>query len=334
MKIAIALDAGAEHAPSSFEMGAAEAEAVLAVVGTARDVEGALVSLGHEVVRATLPETPDALFRALGALSVDCIVNLVESHRGRADLESSIAHLFELAEVPFTGSSGRALSLALEKPIARAVLLAEGVRVPLGVRVRGGRAATIERWPVIAKPSAQDASHGIDDRSVCADADALATQLARLAARGIDDVLVEEYVAGRELNVSLVARPDGGLEALPIAEIDYRALPPGRTPILTFEAKWDPSSVLYQATPSIRAELPASLAAEVTALAVRAAEALGLRGYARIDFRVDAHDRPYVIDVNPNPDLSRDAGFALALERGGRRYEDGIRAIVDEACAR
>jgi D-alanine-D-alanine ligase len=142
-------------------------------------------------------------------------------------------------------------------------------------------------------------------------------------------VLVERYIDGRELNVSIVELFDAPPRVLPVAEIVYRDVPGGVPRILTFASKWDPDSVDYQASESVEArDLSSSLRARIERMALAAWRALGLRGYGRVDLRVDDNDNPFVIDVNPNPDLSRDAGLALAASRAGVPYDELVRGLM------
>ena len=125
----------------------------------------------------------------------------------------------------------------------------------------------------------------------------------------------------------------GVLRVLPIAEIDYSNFPTGAPRILTYAATWEPSSEDYRGSPAVLAELSPHLRARVEAVALDVWRALGLRDYGRVDLRLDARG-PFVIDVNPNPDLSRGAGQCLAAERAGLSYESLVRGIIAEAHAR
>ena len=140
---------------------------------------------------------------------------------------------------------------------------------------------------------------------------------------------------GREFNVALLDSP-GGPQVLPVAEMLFENFAPDRPRIVGYDAKWDEGSDDYAGT--VRSfEFPESDQALLDALAHlarRTWSAFGLSGYARVDFRVDEQGRPTVIDVNANPCLSPDAGFAAALARAGIPYPDAVARILDAALAR
>lgn len=322
---------------ASAETGAAEAAAIESVLGVVADVEAIAWELGLHVERVPLPGELDGLFRSIAGLRAELLVNLAEGWRGIARNEIAIGWLLELSGKPYTGAPPRALALCLEKPLTRAILAAAGVPVPRGATMHAGDAplpfALDRRF--IVKPAAQDASHGIDAASVVDTEAALRARVAHLVARGIGPALVEEYVVGRELNVSIVELDGAPPRVLPIAEIDFAGFPPGTPRILTFAAKWDEASAEYRGSTSVAArDLDAALRARIESVALAAWHALGLRDYGRVDLRVDEGGSPYVIDVNPNPDLSRGAGLCLAAERAGIEYPRLVAGILAGASRR
>ena len=266
----------------------------------------------------------------------DVVVNCCESLRGDPALEMSVAALFELFRVPFTGSSALTLGIALDKGLAKALFRASGVPSPPHVVVRN--AADLERagtltYPLIIKPVAQDASIGIDGNAVVHDPGALARRVNFVWAQFGQAALAEEFIEGRELNVALLAGPDGELGPLPISEVSFEALPSGMPPIVGYDAKWTTDSAAYLGTPvHCPAAVDEKLADRVRSHALAAARAVGLRDYGRVDLRVRAGDGAvYVLEVNPNPDLSADAGFMRAARADGQTFASTIHRIL--ACA-
>lgn len=328
LSVAIAFDAMAIELPAECEVGADEADAVAAVGAAIDDVEGALRAAGHRPRRLPLAADPAALARTLAALECDVIFNLAESYGGQAAREAEIATRLAATGVPLTGSPPDVLGTCLDKGATRAAL-GGVVPVPAAALITHADAPLPPLpWPCILKPAAQDASHGIAFASVCADASSARTRARHLFERGLGPVLVEAYIDGRELNVSVLEDAgDGTLVVLPPAEIAFERWPADAPRILTYAAKWDPDSLEYQQSVSRRVASPEP---EAEAIARRVFAHLGLRGYGRIDLRVDARG-PFVIDVNPNPDLSLGAGFQLAAERAGRSYASVVDAIVQSA---
>jgi D-alanine-D-alanine ligase len=331
--VAIVFDERALVDPGGGDVGSAERAAVEAVGAVIDDVESIARARGARVERIALSADGATFLRQVAALGVDVVVNFAETWGGRADLEAAVGWALQARGIAYTGAPPRALTLCLDKPTTRAVLAAAGVGVADGVVLAGPDDAWPARVPTagpwIVKPAAQDASHGIDADSVVVDADGARARARVLFERGLGPVLVERFIDGRELNVSMVELKDAPPRILPVAEIVYGEMPAGSPRILTFASKWDPDSADYHASVSVEArDLSPELRGEIERTALAAWRALGLRGYGRVDLRVDDAGRPYVIDVNPNPDLSRDAGLALAASRAGIDYAELVEGIL------
>lgn len=260
------------------------------------------------------------------------VFNLCESLEGRADFEPAVAAVLERHRVAYTGNPPRALLTCLRKSSCNAALRAASVAVPATWRLVPGKPlpAGIE-YPVIVKPDAEDGSTGIHSRSVVHDARALAAIVAELRETIGGPIIVQRYIEGREINIALLGQP---LRALPLSEIDFGKLPAELPRIVAYAAKWHPDSPEWNGCASVAADVGPTLAARLADIARRTGQALGLRDYARIDVRVDARGRPWVIDVNPNCDISPDAGFALAAARGGIDYPRLVHTIALAARAR
>ena len=167
-----------------------------------------------------------------------------------------------------------------------------------------------------------------------ADKKAMRARVAWVVEHYRQPALVEEFIDGREFNVSILGGGDGA-RALPLAEIDFSALPAGFPRVVTYEGKWDETSPEYRGTEPVAADaVEPTLADAVRRTALAAYRALGLRDYGRVDLRVDARRGPLVIDVNPNPDISPGAGLARAAARGGLDYGRLILEILEAAAAR
>jgi D-alanine-D-alanine ligase len=266
----------------------------------------------------------------------DVVLNLIESVDGISSLEVAAAWLLELSGVPYTGAPPRALQLALDKSIAKAVLAARGVPVAAGLVMETGDEPLPPRlrWPLIVKPVREDGSNGITQDSVVADEAALRRRVAQVVAEFLQPALVEEYVDGREINVAMLGEGDS-LEMLPLAEIDFAGYPEGRRRIVTYDAKWDPGSQEYTGTVSVAAkDMDEGLRKRLAAVALAAHRAIGVRDYARVDIRLDPERGPIVLEVNPNPDISPDAGIARTAARVGMSHSALVQRIVNMAIER
>lgn len=312
-----------------------DAIAVLAVRDCARNIGDALASRGHAVRVEGLPPARDAVLRAVAELRSELVFNLVEGIGGDSRLEQAMAWLYELHGVRYTGSGPRAMALCMEKPVTKAVLAAAGLPVPRGtVLARGDESVAGLRFPLMVKPAREDASHGISMDSVVREEAALRRQARKLIETYAQPALVEEYIPARELNVALLGGARG-VEVLPISEIDYSGFSPDEPHLVTYAGKWIEGSRDWDLTKVVAArDLSSVQRTRIEAVARGAFETLELRDYARVDLRLDERGEPFVIDVNPNPDLSRGAGFHLAAERAGLTYPDLIERVIESALAR
>jgi D-alanine-D-alanine ligase len=266
-----------------------------------------------------------SLERTLGKLAPEVVVNLVESLEGRGSLLHLVPALLESLGLPFTGCSASALALTSDKPLAKRLLASAHFKTPAAF-APGTRAG---RW--IVKSVWEHASLGLDDGAIVAAASAEQTIERRRAELG-GDWFAEEFVPGRELNVALLAERSGP-RALPVAEIRFDAFPADKPRIVGYAAKWDTDSFEYRNTPRSFAVEP-ELAASLRRVALDCWALFGLDGYARVDFRVDERGSPWVLEVNANPCLSPDAGFAAALAEAGIGYEAAVARLIDDALER
>lgn len=293
-------------------------------------VEAALAELGLPSCRiAVEPERTLEIFREQARRPASLIFNLIESPPGRPYLHTDSAAVLELAGLPFTGSSAAALSLTTDKLATRALLASEGVAVAPGGRLDLERPEVLDRVPPpwILKPAFEDASIGLEGDPVCATREAALARGADLARRFPGQpVLVERYLPGRELNVSLLANGDG-VEVLPIAEILFEGFPEGMSRVVGYEAKWDEGSFAYTHTVRCFPEESAVLE-KVREMALAAWRLCGLSGYARVDFRLDEHGAPHVLEVNANPCLAANAGFMAAAGKAGLAPREVVRRIL------
>jgi D-alanine-D-alanine ligase len=307
-------------------------EARAEVVAVARAVADALVESGANVQLRGVRHVAEVV-RSVRQFSAHVVVNLCESLGADARYEPSVAAVLERMGVAFTGSSARALRLCLDKQACNQALARAGILAPESVVVR--RAEDVPArfgLPLIVKPNGEDGSTGITSSSVVRNVAELGVEIDRVRRAFSRDPLVQPYVEGREINVSLL-----GLEpmrVLPLAEIDFGLMPPGLPRIVSYASKWDPGSVECLGTQVVDAELDTAVTRRIAHVARRVASTLDLSGYARIDLRLDREGRPFVVDVNPNCCLAPDAGFARAAARAGLGYQELVWQIVDAAIAR
>jgi len=266
----------------------------------------------------------------------DLVFNLCESLNGDARNEVVVPAVLDMLRLPYTGSGPLCLGMCLHKERCKEVLTARGIATP-GYRILHSAAdvdalaAADLRFPLFLKLAHEDASIGIEESNVCADVDAVRVRAAAMLERYRMPLVCEEFIAGREVNVTLLGNGDE-LRVLPLYEIDFRDMPDDRPNIISYAAKWDESHVDYEGTKPVPMKgVTPELAAAIESTARAAFEAMGLADFGRVDLRIDADGTPWVIDVNPNCDLSDDAGFARSARAGGLDYPDLIGRICEVA---
>ncbi|HEY2890382.1 MAG TPA: hypothetical protein VGJ31_07130 [Dongiaceae bacterium] len=302
---------------------------VLVEVETAR---AALAGLGFTPVIVPITLDLEAARQRLMHLRPGLVFNLVESVEGQGRLIHLAPALLESLGLPFTGSGADAAYVTSNKPLAKRLMRAAGIATPDWVEP--GQAAAIMpefSGPYIVKSVWEHASIGIDDSSIAADAGRLSGLIRKRQRRHGGEWFVEAYVEGREFNLSLIAG-DSGVELLPVAEMCFVDYPPGKPHIVNYAAKWEEASFEYHATQR-RFEFPATdgaLLARLEATAKACWHLFGLRGYARVDCRVDAAGRVQVLEININPCLSPDAGFAAAAAHARLDLNAIVRRILGD----
>lgn len=301
---------------------------------TVRFVARELKKAGFAVSRLGISNEPGPLLSRLRRRRPDVVFNLFEGTADDGKNEAYVAGLLDWLKVPFTGCPPQALSLAHNKQLAKQLFRGAGLSTPDFLVVDQLPVPTCPlAWPVIVKPALMDASVGLDQGSVVSDQKSLDHRVAYLLERYGGPVLVEEFIRGRELVVAMAENPE--LRTLPISEIQFLETAPDYWPIVTYDAKWAPESRDYLATPTrFPDDLSAELAEELRSMARQAFRLLGCRDYARADFRVTAEGKPYLLEVNPNPDFGPGAGFCKALAAAGINHAKFAVDLVRQALVR
>lgn len=300
----------------------------LLILDSVEAIEQALVSLGHTVTRVPVDMDGRWVERVRKG-RFDAVFNMCEGINGTAEMESPVIGALELLGLPYTGASSLTTSLCLRKHLMNALAERMGVPVPAWGLARAGGPIPAVGFPAICKPATEDASLGVEQRSVVRTPRELVARLRDMHTLW-DEVIVQRFVNGREVNVGLV-----GHEVLPLAEIDFGRMPDGHWRIVSYQAKWEPESAEYIGTvPRCPAQLPDALAEEVRTIARAAWLAVGGDGYGRVDLRIDVSGRPWLLEVNANPDIAPDAGLARMARVAGLDYAALIARVLDAAFAR
>jgi D-alanine-D-alanine ligase len=298
-------------------------------------VTQALRGLGHETSPLACTLDLQSLKDNLPTSRPDRIFNLVESLGGTDSLQFVVPALVESLGLKMTGASSECIFISGRKTWAKELMRNHGLPTPAWICADHADSQNpFEPGPYIVKPVAEHASLGMVDSDVF-DAPDLQSLHAAIAAksRGLGrDCFAERFIDGREFNLSLLDGPSGP-EVLPIAEIRFVDFPPDKPRIVGHAAKWNDHAFEYHATVRSFDYPPGDhkLLEQLNNLARECWTAMGLTGYARVDFRVDNAGQPWILEVNANPCLSPDAGFVAAATRGGLTFEDVVRRILEAA---
>jgi D-alanine-D-alanine ligase len=292
----------------------------------AAEVSAALTSLGYEVACVDVGLDLCELLDRLASLQPQVVFNLVESLGGQGALIATVPALLESRGYRLTGCDAQSLYLTSHKVLAKQLLCHN--RLPTPEWASAGDLPAIDHGTWIVKSVWEHASLGLDDGCVVTGADALRRRLASSAAQHGGAWFAERFVDGREFNVSVLGI-DGRPHVLPVAEICFDGYEKAKPRIVGYAAKWEPEAAEYHATRRVFPALPADLAGNIESLVRECWRVFGLSGCARVDFRLDASGKPWILEVNANPCLARDAGLFAAAIQAGMSYETLIGALVD-----
>ncbi len=294
------------------------------------DVCTALDHLGHEVTKLGLSDELTPLREAIERERPHVVFNLLEEFRGMPVFDHNVVSYLELMGVKYTGNNPRGLVIARDKALTKKILHYHRIATPrftVFPRNRKVRMPKRLSFPLIVKSVSEEASRGIAQASVVHTPEALAERVAFMHERVGTPALAEQYIEGRELNVGVLGNQR--LEVLPVWELKLDKLPDDAYPIATYKVKWD---LDYQERHDIRIGpakgLSEELLKEIDTVARRCYRVLGLEGYARLDFRLRDDGRLFLLEANPNPDISRDEELAGAAKAAGYSYEALIQKVV------
>lgn len=315
------------------------------VLVQARAVSSALARLGHEAETEFCTLDLERIRQKLIESGAELVFNLVETMNGTGRLIHIFPALLDAMGLRYTGSASLAILATSNKVIGKRILSAAGMATPEWIGpfpedapLTFSRALELDKgvrdeglW--IIKSLWEHASIGLDEGSVVSASPSEVSRMLRERADRLGGAcFAERYIEGREFNLSLLSGKHGP-EVLPAAEILFTDFPAGTPKIVGYRAKWDETSSAWQNTPrnfSVT-ESDGELARRLEEAALRCWEVFNLRGYARVDFRVDAAGIPWVLEVNTNPCLSPDAGFAAALDRAGIPFDAAVQRIVENS---
>ena len=297
---------------------------------TEYDVCTTLRELGHDVLKLGVSTDTGVIRNALLDWKPDITFNLLEEFHGVAVYDQHVAAYLELLKQPYTGCNPRGLMLAHDKVICKQILQYHRILTPQFAVYELGRKVTPPKrmtYPLFVKSATEDASYGLSRKSIVHTPEELIERVQFFYDEVKSDALVEEYIEGREFYVGVLG--NRRLEVLPIWELLMTNLPEGEPNIATARVKWD---FQHQKELGVKTEaasdLPKEIAAKIMRLCKRIYKALHMSGYARMDLRMTADGMVYVLEANPNPNLSYGEDLAESAHSAGIKYAELIQRIV------
>lgn len=321
---------------------------VVSPTGNIKDLEGiatvqeeidalvkGLQKEGFDARAVNIEDRFDRLLKSLNDPRPDAVFNLVEFFNNDPLQEDRVAALYDLLGIPYTGAPPMTLAICQRKALAKQILKAFRIPTPRYKLIKKKPIPKLTglRYPLIVKPAWEDASAGVTDQAVVEDRPQLEKRVRMILAEYHQPALVEEFIDGRELGVAVMGNKNP--RVLPIEEMDFSDLPPDHKAIITFESKWNPLSKAFHMGKLVcPAKLSRSIQRRVKKVALHTYQVLGCRDYARIDMRLDKNDNLFVLEVNPNPDLTEGVAFMASAAAAGISFSEALRMIIEEALKR
>ncbi|HUY88874.1 MAG TPA: ATP-grasp domain-containing protein [Pirellulales bacterium] len=297
------------------------------------DVVAGLNNLGHEVRPLGVASELGPIREAIEQWKPHAAFNLLEEFHGVTLYDQHVVSFLELMQQPYTGCNPRGLMLAHDKALCKKILSYHRVSAPdFAVFPKGKKIKRSKRlkFPLLVKSATEEASLGISQASIVSSDEKLADRVAFIHEHLGSDALVEEYIEGRELYVGVMG--NARLTTFPIWEMIFANMPEGAAHIATAKVKWDTKYQKKHGIATSAAEnLPDGVAELLPRLCKRVYRILGLSGYARLDFRLNEEGKPYLLEVNPNPNLAYGEDFSESAERAGISYEELLQRILNLA---
>jgi D-alanine-D-alanine ligase len=300
----------------------------------ADSIASALGTLNYEAVLLPFELNLNNTMTMLKSLTPYAVFNIVETLDAKGGLIYFAPAILDILHIPYTGCGTQAVFQTSNKPLSKKIMHYAGIATPSWMDQEGFGSRTDTPDIYLIKSSWEHASIGLDEDSLISytNNENLLHEMSRRKDKLGGSCYAEAYIDGREFNVALISGKED-VDVLPIAEMLFQDYAPDKPKIVDYKAKWIADSFEYNNT--IRKydfpEKDSDLISELREISLRCWHLFSLRGYARVDFRVDNNGKPWVLEINSNPCLSPDAGFAAALVQAKIKYHEAIGLIIDNA---
>ena len=295
----------------------------------------ALSEEGFDTELLNIEEDIQVLIDLLSKNPPNVVFNLIEHYKDDPELENLVAGLYTLYGIPYTGSGPFTLALCQRKGMTKQLLLANNVLTPRYRLLSEPKLPARHglHYPMIVKPAREDASSGVEKDSVVYNLDQLNERIKKVFQDYNPPILVEEFIEGRELHVSVLGNDPP--EVLPIIEFDFSELPSDHPSIISYDARWEPLKESFHRVHSVcPAKLSKRLEKKVKAATLAAYKITGCLDYARMDIRLTKDNKVFLLEVNPNPDLTEGVSFMESAEKMELSFGETLSKIVECALNR
>lgn len=303
---------------------------------TEDDIHKSLLSLGYKVSLLGLYDKITPLLKEIEENRPDIVFNLTEVFRQRSHLDKNIAWLLELLKVKYTGANPASLLICNDKGLTKKILSFHRIRVPqFQVLYKGHKIRPLKKlkFPLIVKPLAEEASRGISLASVIDNQQSLLERISFIQEKMNSDVIIEEYIDGREIYVSILGNKR--IQVLPFREMKFGEFSEDEPRIATYKAKWNYEYREKWGIKNVFAgRLPDGADKKIIDTCKRAYRALNMQCYARFDIRITPDSKVYIIEANANPCLAKYDELGQSAEKAGISFEKLVQKIITLALTR
>jgi D-alanine-D-alanine ligase len=317
----------------AFGMGDYSSEDVVAVFKCRDAILNSLRIMGYlaegfGIQKHIFVSSPESFTTKIRDLSPDCVFNLFEGFPGRPESESAFARMLEKEKIPFTGNNSRALETCLDKHKTKKILAENGIKTPAGTLIKDISILSPETYsfPVFVKPAFEDASVGIDESSLALTPEELRDSIETKLKCFPGGLIVEEFIPGKEFNAAFLG--DYPYENLGVSLMDHEEHDDCPS-YLNFSSKWKENTTEYKKLmPRVLDKKDPEYRSDIVDISRRAARAVGCTRYFRVDLR-EKNGELYVLDINPNPDISPDSGLVRQAASRGMDYTEVVSRILN-----
>lgn len=300
----------------------------LDVLNQVQSVEESLKNLGYESERLSFSFQIDKVIANLKKLNPLFVFNLVESVDNKGELCHVAPAVLDSLQIPYSGVPLEGIFVTTNKTLTKKILQLNQLPTAPWFELKDLKNLNKDKTYII-KPTLEDGSLGLEMENVFKGSNNDLLETFRLLPG--NKYFIEEYISGREFNVSIMGGRSGP-EVLPPAEMLFMNFPEDSPKILGYRAKWDEDCEEYKKT--VRTfDIPdtdKNLIKEITNITSACWGLFGLKGYARVDFRVNEKNRPYILEINANPCISPDSGLVAALDQKNYTFDDFISKVIED----